>query len=322
MMKRSMLLLTLAVSLILSGCCYAPGYDGDLVADKWYGTVPTVENQYAPAPGGATETTMEATIPVETIFVPPEMPVEEDNVFVDVQDYIPDIHVELIYATPNNFVGEVIYESTAVYLRYGTVVKLMEVQQALREQGLSLKIWDAFRPASAQHKLWTVKPDPEFVANPQTGYSNHTRGNTVDVTIVDKDGNELEMPSEFDDFSALADRDYSDCTAAAAENATMLENLMTEHGFAGYESEWWHYADTVSYPVDEYFDPAVVSQWYADCTEFINIRSAPDTKAQAIGKILKGEQMTLLGWSGKMAYIRYGDTYGFVNGEYINRVEE
>ncbi len=321
-MKRSVLLLALAASLILSGCCYAPGYEGDLVADRWYGTVPTYEGMYEPASDHETlETTGEATVPVETVFVPPEMPAEKDDTFVDVLAYIPDIHVDLRYATLNNFVGEVIYDSTSVYLRYGTVVKLMAVQEALRQEGLSLKIWDAFRPASAQYKLWSIKPDPEFVANPQTGFSNHTRGNTVDVTIVDKNGNELEMPCDFDDFSDLADRDYSDCTPAAAENATKLENLMMENGFTGYESEWWHFADTVSYPVDEYFNPAVISLWYADCNQYINIRALPDTSSQAVGQIPKDEKMTLLGWAGTMAYIRYNETYGFVNSDYINRVE-
>lgn len=320
-MKRSTLFAALAASMLLSGCCYAPGYEGGLSLDRLYSTVPTIDGMYEQSPENTTiETTWEAT-PVETIFIPPEMPVEENDTFVNVQEYIPDVHVELRYATMDNFVGQVIYDSTDVYLRYGTVVKLMEVQQALRLQGLSLKIWDAFRPASAQYKLWAAKPDPEFVANPQTGFSNHTRGNTVDVTIVDKDGNELEMPSDFDDFTENADRDYSECTAEATKNAELLEELMYENGFTGYESEWWHFVDSDSYPVDEYFDPAEISLWYADCNEYINIRQQPDVKAQSVGQIPKGEQMTLLGWSGKMAYIKYGDTYGFVNGDYINRVE-
>lgn len=322
-MKRTILLMILVLSLALSGCCYAPGYEGDLIADKWYGTVPTIAlGGYEPAPENTTgETSWEGTEPLETIFLPPEMPVEENDVFVNVREYIPDIHVDLRYATLNNFVGQVIYETDDVYLRYGTVAKLMEVQQALRLEGLSLKIWDAFRPASAQYKLWTAKPDPEFVANPQTGYSNHTRGNAVDLTLVDKNGQELEMPSAFDDFSGLADRDYSDCTAAAAENATKLESLMEEHGFSGYESEWWHFNDTDTYPVDNHFDPSAISTWYADCNEYINIRSEPDVKSTSIGKIEKGEQMTLLGWSGKMAYVRFEGIVGFVNGDYINRVE-
>lgn len=321
-MKRSILIVTLAILMLFSGCCYAPGYAGNKAADRLYGSVPTMEGLYQPTPENVPpETTEWEEIPVETIFIPPEMPVEEPDVFVNVQEYIPDIYVELRYATVNNFVGQVMYDSTAVYLRYGTVAKLMEVQQALRLQGLSLKIWDAFRPASAQHKLWAAKPDPEFVANPQTGFSNHTRGNTVDVTLVDKDGNELVMPCDFDDFTEKADRDYSDCSAEEKKNVTLLEDLMQNHGFNGYESEWWHFVDSDSYPVDEYFDPAAISEWYADCNEFINIRKEPNVQAQAIGQIPKDGRMTLLGWSGKMAYIKYGDVYGFVNGDYINRVE-
>lgn len=101
----------------------------------------------------------------------------------------------------------------------------------------------------------------------------------------------------------------------------MLEDLMTEYGFTGYDSEWWHFADNDTYPVDQYFDPAEISEWYADCNEYINIRKEPDTNSTSLGRINKGEKMTLLGWSGKMAYIKFGDTYGFVNGDYINRVE-
>ena len=321
-MKKRILPMILAATM-LTGCCYAPGYSGDMRMDDWYGSMPTMENLYSPGTplpeDPVIETTMEA-IPVETIFVPPEYPAEKADTFVDVTKYIPDIQVELPYATADNFTGQVIYDSEEVYLRYGTVAKLMEVQQALRLKGLSLKIWDAFRPASAQYKLWSIKPDPEFVANPETGYSNHTRGNTVDVTLVDKDGNELEMPSEFDDFTDKADRDYSDCSEEAAANAKMLEDLMAEYGFQGYESEWWHFADSDTYPVDEYFDPDEISLWYADCNEYINIRKEPDVNSASVGRINKDEQMTLLGWSGKMAYIKYGEIYGFVNGDYINRV--
>ena len=87
------------------------------------------------------------------------------------------------------------------------------------------------------------------------GFSSHSRGNTLDVTLVDENGVELEMPTGFDDFSAKADRDYSDCTAAAANNADILEILMEKHGFTGYAGEWWHYSDTMSYPVEREFEP-------------------------------------------------------------------
>ncbi|MDE6929140.1 MAG: hypothetical protein K2P02_00060, partial [Lachnospiraceae bacterium] len=101
--------------------------------------------------------------------------------------------------------------------------------------------------------LWDICPDATYVANPHKGFSSHSRGNTVDITIVDEEGNELVMPTEFDDFSALADRDYSDCTKEARLNAEMLEQIMTENGFKAYYGEWWHYTDTEEYPVEKDF---------------------------------------------------------------------
>lgn len=172
-----------------------------------------------------------------------------DEELVLVKDYIPDIYIDLKYATADNFTGTVIYESKDAYLRYGTVKKLAEVQNELRQQGYSLKIWDAYRPTSAQFKLWEVCPDPTYVSNPNNGFSKHSRGNTVDVCLVKSDGSEVEMPSAFDEFSTLADRDYGDVSAEAAYNAELLEKLMTAHGFVGYSGEWWHYYDMNSYHV-------------------------------------------------------------------------
>ena len=170
-------------------------------------------------------------------------------------DYVPGIYQALMYATDRNFTGHVIYDFSDAYLRYGTVKKLASVNADLAELGLSLKIWDAFRPVSAQFKLWEVCPDPTFVADPQKGFSSHSRGNTVDVTLVDKNGRELEMPTGFDDFSSKADRDYSDCPETAASHAQLLEILMEKHGFEGYFGEWWHFSDTDKYPVEKNFSP-------------------------------------------------------------------
>ena len=184
-------------------------------------------------------------------------PADED--FVRVRDYIPDIVVDLHYATENNFTGQRIYDFTEAWLRYGTVKKLMQVQEELKKSGLCLKIWDGFRPVSAQFRLWEVCPDPVYVADPNDGFSSHSRGNTVDITLVTEDGTEVVMPTGFDDFSALADRDYSDCGIEAAANALFLEECMTEHGFSPYFGEWWHFSDTQSYPVEQEFEPAAVS---------------------------------------------------------------
>ena len=150
-----------------------------------------------------------------------------------------------------------IYDFPDAYLRWGTVKKLRAVSDELAQMGLGLKIWDGFRPVSAQFRLWQVCPNPTYVANPEKGFSSHSRGNTVDLTLVDKAGRELEMPTAFDDFTAKADRDYSDCSETAAENARLLERMMEKHGFSGYFGEWWHFTDTQDYPVDKVFEPPV-----------------------------------------------------------------
>jgi len=195
-----------------------------------------------------------ATTVVPTTTTAPPAPLS-DSEFVKVRDYIPDIGVDLKYATTDNFTGQVIYGFKDAYLRYGTVKKLIAVQEALREHGLRLHIWDGFRPVSAQFALWEVCPDATYVANSYNGFSSHSRGNTVDVTLIDESGAEVVMPTGFDDFSSLADRDYSDCSAEAAANAMLLESAMKANGFKTYHAEWWHFSDTVSYDVDTEFEP-------------------------------------------------------------------
>lgn len=178
-----------------------------------------------------------------------------DDQMVNVSDWIPSIFIELKYATSDNFTGQVIYDFSSAYLRYGTVEKLINIQKRLNQQGYSLKIYDAFRPVAAQFKLWEAVPDSNFVANPNTGYSTHSKGNTVDITLVTIDGEPLEMPTPFDTFSDLADRDYRDVSDEAEKNAMILENAMVDGGFYTYSREWWHYYDMVTYPVAKDFAP-------------------------------------------------------------------
>lgn len=205
--------------------------------------------------------------PVQEEILPPETAepeqqpeqqpeaVPEDADFVRVADYLPGVEVDLKYATEDNFTGTVIYDFSDAYLRYGTVKKLQSVMDELSADGYSLKIWDAFRPTQAQFKLWEICPDPVYVSNPNKGFSSHSRGNTLDVMLIRTDGSEVEMPTGFDDFSTLADRDYSDVPEAAAGNACYLETVMAEHGFKPYQGEWWHFSDTDVYDVDESFLP-------------------------------------------------------------------
>ncbi len=201
----------------------------------------------APATVASTvPTTAPETVPPITA-APTEPPNDEELVLVT--DFFPGIQVELKFATADNFTGQVIYDFQDAYLRYGTVKKLAKAQAFFESQGLSLKIWDAYRPVSAQWKLWEAYPDGNFVSDPNRTYSSHSRGSTLDVTIVDDSGAELPMPTGFDDFSALADRDYSDCDLLTAENARLLESILEQNGFQGYRKEWWHFSDTDSYEV-------------------------------------------------------------------------
>lgn len=180
----------------------------------------------------------------ETVVVEPS-----DDEMVQILDYIPDMVIDLKYATTDNFTGQVIYENDDAYLRYGTVKKLMQVQEELKTLGYKLVLWDGYRPVAAQFKLWDICPDSTYVANPNKGFSKHSRGNTVDITLVTLDGQPVEMPTGFDDFTKEADRDYSDVSAIAANNSQMLEDIMTKAGFKGYSGEWWHYSDATEYPV-------------------------------------------------------------------------
>ena len=205
----------------------------------------------------ADSVTPEAPAEAKPLPEPEPAPVPEPAPadLVAVVDYIPGIYTELRYASDNNFTHQVIYSFSDAYLRYGTVQKLASAQESLETAGYSLLIWDAFRPVSAQFKLWEICPDPAYVANPEKGYSSHSRGSTVDITLVTLDGDPVEMPTDFDDFTAMADRDYSDVSEEAAANAGLLEEAMTVAGFKPYSAEWWHYSDTESYPVEETFIP-------------------------------------------------------------------
>ena len=168
----------------------------------------------------------------------------KDSDYVRVKDYIPSLYVDLRYATTNNFTKKKIYNFKEAYLRYGTVKKLKKVQEELLKKGYSIKIWDAYRPYAAQKKLWQVCPNSRYVANPNKGPRNHNIGATVDITLVTKTGKIIPMPTDFDNFSAKADRNYSDISnKAAVKNARLLENIMEKYGFNGYSKEWWHYND-------------------------------------------------------------------------------
>lgn len=252
------------------------------------------------------ETTMQ-TVPETQALTMPEL---SDSSFVPVTDYIPDMLVELKYASQDNFTGQTIYEFEAAFARFGTVKKLAEVQESLHEVGLGLKIWDAFRPVAAQFRLWEVCPDGTYVADPRKGYSNHSRGNAVDVTLVDLEGREVEMPTQFDDFSGKADRNYADCTETAADNARLLQDVMQQHGFVPYFGEWWHFADEEKYPVEEVFEPVHRTQYRVKGQEAV-LWAEPDEQSQVVTLLSEGEDLEVLGWYADYALVRFGAVRGY-----------
>lgn len=261
-MKRLAIILTVILLVLLVLCFFLPRNDVPTTTDPTpTGTTSTTPNTTVPSqplpsqtdPPVTQQTQTQPTQPSE----PQPAPEPEDTDFVRISDYIPQLKVELAYATAQNFTGTQIYEFTDAYLRYGTVKKLAAAAQILREAGYGILVWDGYRPVYAQQKLWDICPDPTYVSKPGTGSQSHCRGVAVDITLYDLcTGEILEMPSGFDEFSTLGDRDYSDCTAAARENAQLLENVMEQCGFKPYSGEWWHFSDTDSYDIEYDFDPA------------------------------------------------------------------
>ncbi|MHB1128191.1 MAG: M15 family metallopeptidase [Bacillota bacterium] len=190
------------------------------------------------------------------LFPSSTMAAEGNKDLVDLSEFIPDLIVEIKYATTDNFTGIVLYESEKAKLRKPVAEKLKNAQRQFREMGYSLKVWDAYRPPEVQFKLWEIQPDARFLVNPTKGFSNHSRGTAIDVTLVDNNGNELPMPSEFDFFGKEANRDYSEVTPGKAANAKLLEKVMVKNGFTSIWNEWWHFDDAGSkqYPVIEKYE--------------------------------------------------------------------
>jgi D-alanyl-D-alanine dipeptidase len=161
---------------------------------------------------------------------------------VELERVVPGVVLDLRYATTNNFTGQVLYPEARAWLRAGTAQRLAGVQRELASLGLRLKVFDAYRPLSVQRRLWALVPDERYVANPAKG-SRHNRGAAVDVTLENADGCELPMPTEFDDFSERAHRNYRDLPAEVLANRDLLERVMSRHGFIGLPTEWWHFDD-------------------------------------------------------------------------------
>jgi len=170
---------------------------------------------------------------------------------VELKHYVPNLMLDIRYATTNNFTGQQLYPQARCFLRREPAKQLCAVQSELARSGLGLKIFDGYRPLSVQRKMWEVFPQPGYVADPKKG-SRHNRGAAVDVTLIRlADGRELTMPTPYDDFTERAHRDFMQLPDEAIRNRQLLEQVMTRHGFVGLPTEWWHFdfGDWQKYPL-------------------------------------------------------------------------
>ena len=161
---------------------------------------------------------------------------------VDIARACPGIRIELRYATDRNLTGWQVYPTHArALIRKSVAVRLQHAQDELRTQGFGLKIWDAYRPPWAQNVLWNALPESGFLAAPSLGGSYHSWGVSVDVTLVDLQGREQKMASDFDELTPAAKSQYVGTDPGIANRMNLLRTAMKNAGFNGIRDEWWHF---------------------------------------------------------------------------------
>ncbi len=156
----------------------------------------------------------------------------------------PTIRLDIRYATAQNFTGLVLYDQPRAFLVNAAAQALVRVHRMLRADGYGLTIFDGYRPHSVTKKLWeATPPGPKrnYVANPAKG-SRHNRGCAVDLSLHDlATGALVEMPSDYDEFTPRAHRNFVAASPKAIANRQRLERYMQAEGFRGMSNEWWHF---------------------------------------------------------------------------------
>ena len=201
--------------------------------------------------------------------------------FVVLADFVPHIVQEIRYYSTYNFIGERIdgYEEPCALLTVEAARALKTVSNELNVQGYRLKVFDAYRPACAvkHFALWGIEdqdirmkpcfyPELEKQELFAKGYiarqSSHSRGSTVDLTLLDmKSGKEVDMGGPFDYFGELSHPDYRGITDEQFENRMFLQKAMVRNGFQPIDCEWWHFTlKNEPYP-DTYFNFPVSSAY-------------------------------------------------------------
>lgn len=164
-----------------------------------------------------------------------------DNQLVEIKKVIPNITLNIRYATRNNFMNQVMYKEARAFARKPVVAQLKRVQLALNKKGYGLKIFDGYRPYAITQAFYKKAKNKNFVANPKKG-SKHNRGCAIDLTLIDlKTGKEVQMPTPYDSFALEASPSYSNLPSAVIKNRALLITTMQSYGFRVLSNEWWHF---------------------------------------------------------------------------------
>ena len=156
---------------------------------------------------------------------------------------IPSLVFNLRYTGVDNFMKEKLYPPLhTTWLRKTAADSLSSVQKELNQEGLGLKIFDAYRPYAVTQRMWQMVKDDRYAADPKYG-SGHNRGIAVDLTVINlRTRKELDMGTGFDNFSDTAHHHFMGLPEEILQNRLLLRSIMERHGFKALETEWWHYS--------------------------------------------------------------------------------
>ena len=179
------------------------------------------------------------------------------NEGVDLSQY--DVKVSMKLSTNDTTIKEPFYTRNLCMLQYDTVLMLKKAIERFRRDGYTIVIYDAYRPTSVQQRWFDVVRVHKWVADPKRGFGGvHDRGTAIDMSLIDKDGNELEMPTPMHTFTEESARSSEVMSETARANMDYMTNVMWACGFTYINSEWWHFQnkDTANYlptdhPIDE-----------------------------------------------------------------------
>lgn len=175
--------------------------------------------------------------------------------WVELINLDPSIKTDIRYATDNNFVDEVMYDCGKCFLRPEAARAIVKAQAMLKRDGYGLLMFDCYRPKPFQQKLWDKVPDPRYVTPPHKG-SMHGRGLAVDLTLIDPEGKEADMGTDFDFFGERAYQTNTDLPENVLANRRLLNETMAAVGFSPIRTEWWHFSfRSVRYDVSDWVWP-------------------------------------------------------------------